>query len=348
MSLVDAGTSTADRESANLQMATILYGGVVIGPMLSVAAELGLADLVADSPKSVDELAKTTGSDSSALYRVLSALASLSVFAEVEPKVFRANGLSDTLRTGVEGSLRDLAILYGHRATVVAGSELLLSIKSGRPAFNELHGTDWYSYVAEHPEVGLAFNRAMGGVARQMNEAALRAFDFSGAEFVIDVGGGAAYLVEMLLKSYGDVRAAVYDRPAVVEAASGRLRGSEVAERVQFLPGDFFEGVPAGADIYMLSRILHDWNDREALSILKNVRKAMGESSRLLILDAVLPEQLNVPHYGKLVDVILLSRYTGLERKESDVARLLADAGLRHTDTRVTDGPCSLIVAECA
>ncbi|MEV0031495.1 methyltransferase [Nocardia sp. NPDC050793] len=329
-------------------MATILYGGVVIGPMLAVAAELGLADLVADSPKTVDELAEATGSDSSALYRALSMLASLGVFTEVEPNVFGANDMSDTLRTSAEGSLRDLAIMYGHPATVIAGSQFLPSMKSGRPAFEHLHGTDWYSYIAEHTELGLIFNRAMGGMARQMNESALRSYDFTDVRSVIDVGGGAGYLVEMLLKSYPEVEAAIFDQPAVLAAASERLRDSGVAERVQFMPGDFFAEIPPGADIYILSRVLHDWNDKDVVSILTNVRKAMGERSRLLIFDAVIPEQLNVPHYAKLLDVILLSRYPGTERKESHVAGLLAEAGLRHADTRVTDGPCSLVVAECA
>jgi SAM-dependent methyltransferase len=349
MSLADReGIAASGWESANLHMATVLYGGVVIGPMLAAAAELGLADLVADSAKSVDELARATGSHPHALRRVLSALAGLGVFEETEAGTFRSTRLSDTLREGAEGSLRDLAIFYGRPETMVSGPDLRRSIADGRPVFDRIHGQDWHSYVAKHVELGRVFNRAMGGVARNLNIVALRSYDFSDAGLVVDLGGGAGYLVEMILKNHEGVRGAVYDRPAVVEAAADRLGGSEIADRIEFVPGDFFGDIPGGADVYILSKVVHNWSDEEAVSILKNVRRAMPESGKLIIIDPIISDRLNEPHSGKLMDVIALTKYTGWERKESEVLKLLADAGLAHIDTRVLDGPCSLIVAQCA
>jgi ubiquinone/menaquinone biosynthesis C-methylase UbiE len=322
----------------------LLYGGL-LAQLLAVAAELELADLVADGPVPADRLAARTGTDPRALYRVLRALASAGVFTETAPGTFGTTALAATLRRDGAGSLRDLARLVGSAETHTTMAALTYSVRTGRPAFDQAYGADWWSYLAHHPDLAQIFHGAMGGAARAARAAAVEALDLSDRRCLVDLGGGHGYLVADLLHRNPTLTATVFDRPEVVTGAPKVLAEAGVADRATAVGGDFFAAVPAGADAYLLSWILHDWDDDVAAKILSTVRRAIAPEGRLYVLDTVLPPG-DQPHPGKLLDIVMLAQHTGRERTDAEFRTLLHRTGFRHLETKtLEDAPTGVVVA---
>lgn len=324
-------------------MMQLLYGSLVTH-LVTVVAELGVADLMVDRPRTVEEIAESTGTNPDALYRALRTLASHGVFTEVASRAFGLTPLAATLRTGVPGSLRDYARYWGLPERQRAFTELGYSVRTGRPAFDHVHGMDWWSYLAANPRRSALFNDVMGYLARQMHAAAIEAYDLSDVRRLVDVGGGHGHLVSTILRRYPGMRAVVFDQPHVVAGAEAVLAQAGVSDRVELVSGDFFSAVPAGGDAYVLSMILHDWSDVEAAAILGNVHRAMDPVGKVLVIDTVIPEG-DTAHFGKLMDIVMLACFTGRERTKADFATLFESAGLRHIETRTTSSPTSVIVA---
>jgi SAM-dependent methyltransferase len=328
---------------AAVRMYEMLYSSLV-SQLLVAVAELGVADAVGDGACHVEELARRTRSDAGALYRALRALASVGVFTEVAPRTFALTPLAATLRSDENGSMRDLARYVGLPERQRAFGSLVYSLRTGRPSFDQVHGTDWWSHFGAHPEISTLFNNAMGTMARMVNSATLEAQDLSDARRLVDVGGGKGLLVASLLHRYPNLTAVVYDLAPVVAEAAEVLRAEGLADRAECVAGDFFESVPAGGDVYVLSWTIHDWNDRDAIGILRNIRSAMREDGQLIVIDEVLPEG-DAPHFGKFEDIVMLSLLNGHVRTEAEFARIFEAAGLRLKETRATPAPTSVIVA---
>jgi predicted O-methyltransferase YrrM len=329
--------------SPSIQVMQMLYGALLAN-LISAVAEFGVADLLEDGPRPVEELAALTETDPDALYRALRALAAASVFAEVAPRRFALTPLAATLRTGAAGSMRDHARNWGSAEYQRSFTEIRHSVRTGLPGFDHAYGTDWWSYLRAHPESADTFNRAMGNRATQIAAAAVEAVDLSDVRRLVDVGGGHGQLVSALLGRYPDLKAVVFDMPEVVEHARRALSEAGNADRAETVGGSFFETVPAAADAYVLSSILHDWNDVDATKILDTVRRAMHPAGKVLVVDMVLPAG-DAAHPGKLLDVVMLTLVGGRERTEAEFAGLFAGAGLRHTETVATTAPVSVLVA---
>ena len=312
--------------------------------LLGVAAELGIADLLADGPRPVDELAHRTGAQPDGLYRVLRALAAHGIFTEVLPRTFQLTPAATALCQDVPGSMRDLARYFGMPARNHAFVELLHAVRTGEPAFDHVHGTDYWSYLADHADDAAIFDNAMGNLSRQVHAVALEACDLSGARLLVDVGGGNGQLASALLGRYPELRAVVFDLPHVVAGADKVLADAGVTHRASTASGDFFTAVPQGGDAYVLSMILHDWDDARATAILANVRRAMDPGGKVVVVDAVIPEG-DQPHLGKLLDIVMLAMLPGKERTEAEFAALFQAAGLRHVETRAPSSPTSVLVA---
>lgn len=311
---------------------------------VAVAAELGLADLVEAGPRTVKDLAAQTDTDADALYRLLRALASEGVFSEVEPRVFTTTPLAGALRSDTDGSLRSWARLWADPARHAALGALLFSVRTGTPSFPHLHGTDWWTHLAENPDRAAVFAGAMGDLSRSLHAATVEAYDLSGAGTIVDVGGGRGHLAAALLRRYPDLHATVFDRADVVAHAALVLAAAGVADRAGLAGGDFFDAVPAGGDVYLMSMILHDWTDEQSTRILGNVRQSMRADAELLVVDSILPPG-DTPHDGKLRDLIMLTLHPGRERTEAEFAALLAAAGLRLRETRAVGASTGLLVA---
>ncbi|WP_158845596.1 methyltransferase [Saccharothrix deserti] len=326
-----------------VRMYEMLYSSLV-SQLLIAVAELGVADAVGEAPTHVDDLAKATDSDPHALYRALRALASVGVFTEVVPRHFALTPLARTLRSDVPGSMRSLARYVGLPERQRSFGALAHSLRTGKPSFDHVHGQDWWSYFAAHPELASMFNSAMSSMARMVNGATLESYDLSDVRTLVDVGGGKGTLVATLLERYQEMHAVVFDLPRVVPEAAAHLDAAGVSGRVRCVGGNFLESVPAGGDTYVLSWTIHDWDDEDSVTILRNIRDVLPPDGRLIIIDEVLPEG-DVPHFGKFEDIVMLTLLTGQVRTEAEFITLFERAGLRHVETRPTSSPTSVIVA---
>ena len=292
---------------------------------LAVVADLGVAEALADGPRPVTDLADELGADPDALLRLLRPLASEGVFAEEEPGVFRNTEASELL----QGGWGSFAHLFGGawlRATTALDA-------SGRPSFPDVFETDFWSWLRANPGERASFDRAM----EQGNDdrvERLTELDWRGDETVVDVGGGNGSLLASLLDRTPGLRGVVFDLPETVrdEAALG--------DRCAFVEGSFFERVPEG-DVYILSTILHDWDDAAAGRILETIHACAPRDARLIVLDAVLPMR-GEPHWARWLDLLVLALFAGKERDEGEWHALLTGVGFE--PVKIVDG---LIEARC-
>ncbi len=312
--------------------------------MIHVAAKLGLADLLAAGPRSVEELAAAAGAEPQALHRLLRALASLGIFAEDPAGDFVLTPQAELLRTDVQGSLRDIALLYGDDWLWQAYGNMTHSVRTGAPAFTKTHGQPFYGYLHAHPRAAARFNAAMTGFSSHETAAILEAYDFSNARNVVDIGGGHGALLAALLRAHPQMSGTLFDLPSVLAGAASVLGEMGIAERARTVAGDFFDEAPAGADLYVMKSVLHNWDDTDAERILSTCRAAMAPEARLLVIERVVPAG-NAPAEAKLFDINMLVVAGGRERTEPEYRRLFEQAGLALTRVGGTRSPLSVIVA---
>jgi hypothetical protein len=334
-----------DEASPPMQMMEMLYGALAT-QMISVAAELEIADRLADGPRPVDHLAAESNADPTALFRLLRALASLGIFTEVSPRTFGLTPLAETLRTGVEGSMRWLAQEVGGRTRLLAYSALTHSVRTGKPAFDEAHGTSMWAHLQSHPAEVALFGKAMGNLAAEAHSVAFRTYRLTGAKRLVDLGGGEGYLIAALLPHYPNLRAVLFDEPHVAGRAAQVFAAAGVSDRVEIVSGDIFQSVPAGGDVYVLSSVLFSYLDSEVQTVLTNIRKAMDPAGKVLVLEPIIPEG-DAAHPGKLLDVCQLALHRGGVRSEAQFRELFAASGLRLAETRKMwpAAPTDLVVA---
>ncbi len=207
-----------------------------------------------------------------------------------------------------------------------AWGNLLYSLRTGRSGLFKSTGLDLFSYLAAHPEHHASFNQAMIGIHGAAASAVASACDFDGFELIVDVGGGTGTLLTTILKAAPRPHGTLFDLPETAKAAHEAVAKQGLAARCSVAEGDFFQGVPEGHDCYILAHVLHDWTDEQALKILQNCRRAMSPQGRLLIVEAVLPED-DTPHHGKLMDLLMLTVTGGAERTSREYSELVAAAG---------------------
>jgi hypothetical protein len=308
--------------------------------MLYVAAKLGIADLLADGSKPIEELAAVTGTQAPALSRVLRALVSVGVFTQDAQHRFALTPRAALLRTDVPGSLWSMAVYWGSPWIWCAWSQLLEGVRTGQTAFDLVHGVPFFTYLEQHPEAAAVFNQYMGERGDYRHTALAAAYDFSGMHLVIDVGGGHGAALSAILQANPALRGVLFDLPPVAAGAQDHLAAAGVADRCDTVGGDFFAAVPAGGDAYLLSGVLHDWDDERALQILRNCRRVMAGHSKLLVQELIMPEG-NAPSPAKLVDVMMLTFLGGQQRTEAEFRTLYAKAGFQLTRVMPTpSGDC--------
>jgi len=304
-----------------LQMMT----GYWVSQAIYVAAKLGLADLLADGPLSSEELAAATNSHAPSLYRVLRALASVGAFTEAPSGHFSLTPLAALLQTATHDSLRALAITYNEELYRAWG-DLLHSVRTGQPAFEYHYGLPVFDYYAQHPEADRVLNEALVGYTYQVARGVVGTYDFSPFRTIVDVGGGYGTLLAAILRSNPSAGGILFDQPHVVAGATDLLAAAGVADRCARVGGDFFAAVPDGGDAYVLSQILHDWDDERSFAILKQCRRVMPGHGKLLVVEFVLPPG-NDPFFGKWLDLHMLVVASGRERTAAEYAALFRAAG---------------------
>jgi hypothetical protein len=316
--------------------------GVLMIHALRAAAQVGVADLLAEGAMSVEELARRSGSHPSALCRLLRFLASGGVFVEAEPGVFAQNHVSHCLRTEVSGSLRafvDVEHLdYGN---LEAYRELTYSVRTGKPSFTHAHGVPIWEYFAQHPVAADSFQRIVMALNGAYSDVQTGGFDFSGMRAVADIGGGLGGLIGAILRAHPHLAGILFDVPHVAESARAALASSDLASRCEVVGGDFFEAVPA-ADVYVLRHILHDWDDESCVKILRNCRRASPRAP-VLIVERVLSNDSHA-HFTLMLDLHMLMFFSNAkERNRAEYAALLDAAGYRLREVLPTGSPLSIV-----
>lgn len=318
-------TNQSDQPPPSAQMFQSIFS-LMIPQAIHVAAKLGIADLVAKAPATADELARTTRSNASALSRLLKFLTSVGIFSEDSSGRFLQTPLSDVLRSDHPQSVRGTALLFGSGLLWKAFGELSTTIATGEPAFHRVFGTSVFEYLGTHPEEAAIFNAGMTSVSSIELPSVVAAYDFSGFTRIMDVGGGEGALLHGILSANPKLRGILFDQPSVVAGAVS-LRKGPIADRCEIVGGDFFQTVPSGADAYLMRVVIHDWNDDDALKILKNCRRAIPAHGKLLLVESVLKTR-NQPDPGRFNDIAMLAMAPGgRERTEAEFTKLLGDAG---------------------
>ncbi len=320
-----------------------MLNAYVISQSLYVAAKLGIADKLADGPKSTDDLAASTEAHAPSLYRILRTLASEGVFAELDGNRFELTPMAEFLRSGIPGSLRGWAIMRGEPSLWRSWGEILHSVETGRPAFNHAFGMQAFEYFGKHPEVAAMFDDAMRSVSGQKFGAVAEAYDFSGIGTLVDVGGGNGGLMATILKANLHMKGTIAELSHVVENSRKRIDADGLIDRCECVATDMFEEVPKGGDAYILANVIHDWDDERSRIILKNCHRAMSDEGRLLLVEMIL-SPANKPHLSKIADIeMLVMTEGGKERSEHEYAELCETAGFRLSKVIPTVSPWSII-----
>jgi O-methyltransferase domain/Dimerisation domain len=317
-----------------LQLASAFW----LSQAIYVAAKLGIADLLAVEPRSCNQLALATAVHPPSLERLLRALSTADIVAQVDHGYFALTPFGEGLRTAVPGSLRDTVITLGEIHYEACG-KLLYSIQTGCPGFNQAYGASLFGYLGQNTEASQSFNRGMSNLSSMLAYAVLLAYDFSDCSYAVDVGGGEGKLLEKIVEFHPNLNGVVFDSDPVESA-----RRNSRSTRCSHVKGDFFEWVPEGADLYLLCGVIHDWDDEHAFRILRNCRRAMGKHSKLLLVEMVVPSS-NSNSFSKLLDLNMLVMNGGRERTKAEFTVLLNVAGYRMTRAIPTLAPQSILEA---
>ena len=340
-------TSAAIREDEGLGQLVGFIMAYTTSQCVYVLAKLGIPDLLAEQDRPADELAPLVDADPSALYRLLRTLASEGILEQGDDGRFRLNAVSRRLCTDVQGSMRPAAIMCGEEQFRAFG-DLLHTVRTGEAAFQHVFGVPLFEYLGDHPAAAAAFHGTMTAELEGFRPLALvpHAYDFSSAKEVVDVGGGQGRLIAAILRTYPTLRGVLFDVQSAAEVAAAYLGEVGVADRCSVVAGDFFESVPRGADAYILSTILHDWDDAHAARILSACRRSMDPASSLLIIERIVPDAPG-PSAAKSFDVVMMAITGGKERTAREFRDLLDHCDLRLVAVHPLDDHFHLVEARC-
>jgi hypothetical protein len=317
--------------------------GVAQSHLLRAAARLGVADRLLQGPRAADDLARDCGVNPDALFRALRALAALGVFALRSDGRFANNRLSLAMRSGAHGTLADFLEYLGSRSNAEAWGDLERTLADGKNAFERVHGTSIWAWLAGHPDEERTFAASMVHLTEIDAPAIAAGYPFGELQCVCDVAGGRGTLLAEVLRRHAKVRGVLLDAAHVVAQAPSFLAQRGVAERVECVAGSFFEEVPEGCDAYLLKDVLHDWDDATCLAILRTCRRAARPGARVVVAELLL-ERFDASSPGALADVhMMVVCQQGRQRSASEHQALLARAGFRAGRVVRLAGPLGLV-----
>ena len=317
-----------------------LIGGSIYGAIVCATAELEIAEALAGGPRTLDELTVRCGGDREALHRLMRALVALGLVTQADGRYATTDGLG-WLRADADGSLRSLALLGGQPAIQNAWRHCAEAVRTGKTGFELANGRPLFDYLDDDHGLRALFQRSLSG-PDAWNQAIAEALDLSGRAVAVDIGAGDGRLLAALVRAWPNLRGVAFDRPSVIAESKAAAH----AASLEWVGGDFFEGVPAGGDVYLLRWVLHDWTDDEAVAILERCRAAMREGGVVLLVERLLAQ----PNDGDaaLLDLTMLVLTGGRERTEAEYAALLARAGLRLSRVLATSAGLRILEATTA
>jgi hypothetical protein len=288
-------------------------------------AELGIADLIPrGSSRPVAELAAEASCDTASLYRTLRLLASYEIFRETAPQVFALTPAAEATRSDTKDSIRS-GLRMMHRV-MKSQQGLEEGLRTGETPFAKAFGQPLFGYLSANPEDAAIFDAGMGAFHGPEAGAMLEAYDLSGIGTLADIGGGNGSLMIAILTKYPRLKGLLFDQGHVIGRSRGNLLAAGLADRCRIEEGDFFAAIPGGADTYLMRHIIHDWNDEQAVAILRNCRGVIPASGRLLIVETVVPA-INERSFAKDFDFLMLLYPGGMERTVDEYRALFQAAG---------------------
>lgn len=306
---------------------------------LAIAAELEIADQLADGPLALDVLAERTQTHAPSLFRLMRALESAGVFQQVSPSVFANTPASECLRKNVPESLWAFVrtILSKGLGQYDSWGDFLTSVRTGKAAFDELYGRGPWEFFHSNPEIWAVFNQAMRAASALITPIVAASYNWRRFPVIADIGGGIGSQLVAILDAHPASRGILFDQPGVLAEAIPHDRMERVA-------GNFFESVPPGADVYTMRWIMHDWQDPQAIVILKNIRKAAAPESCVVLIEEIIPDTTDLT-WGKWIDLHMMTVTGGRERTISEYADLFAKSGFElEKVVSMPIGGCSLII----
>jgi hypothetical protein len=324
--------------------------GHIPARVLHVAAELGVADVLAEGPLGYAEVAERTGTDPAVLRRLLRALAGLGAVTQLDGERFELTETGGQLRAEASDSIRDHVLLHAVPEVWGAWGQLGQTVRTGEPARQPDTGLTASEFILRHPDLSATFHAAMAHGSRGLAPDIIRACGFTRFHTVADLGGGDGTLLAAALAAVPDLRGVLYEQPTMVQTAAATFRAAGVADRCEVVAGDFFECVPPGADAYVLKNVIHEWDDERSVALLHNCRTAMASQDRVFLVEAVMPPVITPSSsLHALGDLNMLVWTGGRERTEDDFRRLLDAAGLTVTaSTEVVPGYQAIEAATAA
>jgi O-methyltransferase domain len=295
---------------------------------IAIAAEYRIADLLADGPRSVEELAEKSGTEARGLQVVLALLAEDGIFAEVDSGVFANTPLSGLLRPGVPNSQYSMARLVGQPWLWSCWGRLDHSVETGRAAFEEIYHTGAWAWFGQHPEAARLFDDAMTDFSEALGSSIARSHpELAQVGVVADLGGGQGSFLATVLATYPSIRRGLLvDLPTVIDQAKTREELAPLVQqgRLAFVPGDFFLGVPSGVDVYLTKQVMHSWSDEKVVALLQRCREASPDAR---VAAAELVQRPGVPRFVKNFNLVMLITMAGSIRTEDEFAAVFARAG---------------------
>jgi O-methyltransferase domain/Dimerisation domain len=319
-------TTPAERAAAGKLLPMIW--GIHISRCLYAVAELGIPDLLANGPRSSDDLAAETRTHEPSLYRVLRALAGLGVFEEQEPRTFGLTVVGERLRAGAPLGMRSWATFMEAIGGVRPFAHILETIKTGTPGREIEFGTDLFEFLAHNEDAAATFDAAMAERTAAYAPSIAHAYDFSDVRTIVDIGGGNGTLLVEILRRHSHLSGVLFETPTVAARADAVLDATDIADRCEVRAGDFFQQIPDKADCYVLANVLHDWDETRSIEILRNCRRAMSRAGRVLIVERLIPDDGSDPMPTLLSDINMLIMTGGQERTNAEYSKLLTAAGL--------------------
>jgi hypothetical protein len=312
--------------------------------MLATAVRMGVFDQLSEQATPAHSVAEHAGTLPEPTYRLMRALTVIGALVELPERRFTLGPLGKLLRKDAPCSFAPLALSNAAPWAAEVSWTLLHSMKTGESGFRSRFGKSMFEWFNEHPDDERLFSESMSTFSGVEIGSILTSYDFSRHASVVDVGGAHGDLLEAILRAHTHMTGTLFDVPSVIARATTLARAEGFDQRWSLVAGDFFESVPSGKDLYILKHILHDWDDEQALRILRNVESAMPRGGQLLIAEQGIAPP-GVPNPGKLLDVVMLSLLeNGRERSAEEFATLLARAGLELERAVPTPGPITLFV----
>ena len=314
-------------------------------PCLRVAAELNVAAIVENDPKSPIQLADVTKSDPENLFRIIRALSTHGIFTFDDLGRIMNTDISRTLIDGKD-SMRPMILQHLGKLNWTVFNELGYTVKTGLNAFKKVNGKNIYDYLPENPAESILFDRSISNLTQISLEPLLNAYDFSKYKTIVDIGGGEGLLLSAILQRNPNLQGILYDLPEGLKNSTNVIQQYGVSDRMKVEPGNFFESVPQGADAYLLKNVLHNWSDDDCIKILTHIRDTIPADGKLLVVEMVIEKDLK-PSLGKLIDVQMMV-YTkgGRERTRKQFRRIIGKSGFNILRYVPTIAPLSIIEAQ--